>query len=59
VNETGKTRDGDVLAAFRQVTGWTDAEVLHYVVCESTCTPICGAEESECPEGRRLREGGR
>lgn len=41
-----------VLAAFREVTGWTDAEVLHYAVCDSYCNPICGAEEDACPEGR-------
>ena len=46
-----------VLAAFRQVTGWTDAEVLHYAVCESYCNPICGAEEDACPEARRLSNG--
>lgn len=45
-----------VLAAFRDVTGWTDAEVLHYVACTSYCNPICGAEEDMCPEGRRVRD---
>lgn len=49
--------EDDVLAAFRKVTSWTDAEVLHYAVCESYCTPICGAEEDACPEARRLSNG--
>lgn len=43
-------RDAAVLAAFREVTGWSDALVLHYAQCESTCVPICGHEEMNCPE---------
>ena len=53
-----EAREREVLAAFREVTGWTDEEVLHYAVCQGYCTPICGVEEDACPEGRRLREGG-
>lgn len=49
--------DREVLAAFRKVTGWTDAEVLHYSACESYCNPICGAEEDACEVGRALRDG--
>lgn len=45
----------EILAAFRKVTGWTDAEVLHYAVCESYCTPICDHEEDVCPDGRAAR----
>jgi hypothetical protein len=52
-----EAHDREVLAAFRKVTAWTDEEVLHYAVCESYCTPICGAEEMACPEGSRLSGG--
>lgn len=41
--------DAEVLAAFRAVTGWTDEDVLHYASC-GNCTPICGAEEENCPD---------
>jgi hypothetical protein len=44
-----------VLRAFRDVTRWSDELVLHYARCESYCTPICGHEEMDCPEGHELR----
>jgi hypothetical protein len=46
------------LAAFREVTGWTDAQVEHYARCP-LCTPICGHEEYDCPDSLRLKRAGR
>jgi hypothetical protein len=43
-------QEAAVLAAFREVTGWSDEQVLHYAACKSYCTPICGAEEVDCPD---------
>lgn len=52
-----EARDRDVLAAFRKVTGWTDAEVLHYATSENcACQPICGHEEYACDVARRSRQ---
>lgn len=39
----------DVLEAFRAVTGWSDEQVMHYLICDD-CNPICGHEEYDCPE---------
>ena len=36
-----KLRDTDVLDAFRTVTNWSDAEVLHYETCDQ-CSPEAG-----------------
>lgn len=47
--------DAEVLAAFREVTGWSDALVLHYAtshVCG--CVAICGHYEEDCPEAHDL-----
>ena len=38
-----------VLEAFREATGWSDEDALHYAQCDR-CTPICGAEEEDCPD---------
>jgi hypothetical protein len=39
--------DAEVLEAFREVTGWSDEQVAHYVSC-GQCTAICGHEEEDC-----------
>lgn len=44
-----KRDQGAVLAAFREATGWSDEDALHYAQCDN-CTPICGAEEEDCPD---------
>lgn len=47
-----------VLAAYRDVTGWTDEEVLHYASCQE-CDPRDGDYTWYCensPNGRRERE---
>jgi hypothetical protein len=36
-----------VLAAFREATGWTDEQAIHYATCLA-CTAICGHEEYDC-----------
>lgn len=47
--------DAEVLAAFREVTGWSDALVLHYATSLTcVCVPICGHEEVDCPVADRL-----
>lgn len=49
----------EILAAFREVTGWSDEEVLHLASCD-LCVPICGHEESSCknnPAMIALNEG--
>lgn len=52
------TGDAAVLAAFREVTDWTDEDVLHYAQCrecdprEGDCTWYC----SDSPHEKRSRE---
>lgn len=47
--------DRDVLAAFRKVTGWTDAEVLHYATSDNcACDPLSAWDQYSCDVARRL-----
>ncbi|MEU8279546.1 hypothetical protein ACFYOK_29480 [Microbispora bryophytorum] len=41
----------DILAAFREVTGWSDALVLHYATCD-WCT-----RDADCREAYELMGG--
>lgn len=53
-----RTDEAAVLAAFREVTGWTDEEVLHYATCRE-CDPRDGDYTWYCennPQRRRERE---
>jgi hypothetical protein len=56
---TEVTADVLLLAAFRQATGWEDADALHYATC-SQCEPVGGGgyEAYSCPESptERRRE---
>lgn len=52
------TGDAAVLAAFRELTDWTDEDVLHYVTCRE-CDPRDGDYTWYCdnsPVGKRQRE---
>lgn len=48
-----------VLAAFREVTDWSDEDVLHYAEC-SVCDPFGGDMEYYCrdsPHEKRRKAG--
>ena len=48
-------RGGEVLAAFRLVTGWPDALVRHYALDpECSCVAVCGRAEHDCVEAREI-----
>ena len=47
--------DRETLAAFREVTGWTDERAIHYAGCD-LCVPICGHEEEDCPVAMAMRQ---
>lgn len=52
------TGDAAVLAAYREVTGWDDEDVLHYATCNE-CDPRDGDYTWYCensPNRRRERE---
>lgn len=57
VHAPQRTDDAAVLAAYREVTGWTDEEILHLASC-GECDPRDGDDEWYCkdsPQGRRER----
>lgn len=51
--------DAAVLAAFRQLTGWSDELVLHYAACQEACDPTSSYGEYYCPEARQTQDNER
>lgn len=44
--------DAAILAAYREATGWTDEDALHYATC-ARCDPLGGHEAFWCSDSPR------